>query len=231
MDKQTTPVLVAALAVATCGLVYELLAGTVAAWVLGDSVTQFSTVVGVYLAALGAGSYLSERLESQNLARRFVQVELGVALLGGLTTPVLFVLFAHPTAFRAALYAGVVACGTLVGLEVPVLLRLVSARAEFKTSVARVLSYDYAGSLLGSVLFSLVLMPRLGPLRTGVVFGLLNAGVGLWTTWFLRDELRGRVAALRAAGAGVVAVLLVALWKAGALVDAVDAAPTGPLRP
>ncbi len=44
------------LVVATCGLVYELVAGTLASYVLGDSVTQFSTVIGVYLSALGLGS-------------------------------------------------------------------------------------------------------------------------------------------------------------------------------
>ena len=44
------------LIIATCGLVYELLAGTLASYVLGDSVTQFSLIIGVYLSALGAGA-------------------------------------------------------------------------------------------------------------------------------------------------------------------------------
>ncbi len=47
------------LVVATCGLVYELLAGTLASYVLGDSVTQFSFVIGVYLSAMGVGAWLS----------------------------------------------------------------------------------------------------------------------------------------------------------------------------
>ena len=51
------------LGVATCGLVYELVAGTLASYVLGDSVTQFSTVIGVYLSALGLGSYLSRYVQ------------------------------------------------------------------------------------------------------------------------------------------------------------------------
>ena len=46
------------LVIATCGLVYELLAGTLASYVLGDSVTQFSLVIGVYLFALGVGAWL-----------------------------------------------------------------------------------------------------------------------------------------------------------------------------
>ena len=41
--------------VAACGLVYELAAGALASYLLGDSVLQFSTVIGVYLFAMGAG--------------------------------------------------------------------------------------------------------------------------------------------------------------------------------
>src|ERR1700676_5260391 len=74
------------LVIATCGLVYELLAGTVASYLLGDSVTQFSLVIGVYLFALGVGAWLSGFIDA-GLARAFVEVELGVALLGGLSAP------------------------------------------------------------------------------------------------------------------------------------------------
>src|SRR6185436_10700831 len=75
-----TPVLfLNVLVIASCGLVYELLAGTLASYVLGDSVTQFSVVIGVYLSSLGLGSWLSSYVQP-GLARRFVEVELAVAL-------------------------------------------------------------------------------------------------------------------------------------------------------
>ena len=55
-----TPILfLNVLVIATCGLVYELLAGTLASYVLGDSVTQFSLIIGIYLFAMGIGSWLS----------------------------------------------------------------------------------------------------------------------------------------------------------------------------
>ncbi|TNY02928.1 hypothetical protein, partial [Escherichia coli] len=41
--------------IAACGLVYELAAGALASYLLGDSVLQFSTVIGVYLFAMGLG--------------------------------------------------------------------------------------------------------------------------------------------------------------------------------
>ena len=48
------------------------------------------------------------------------------------------------------------------------------------------LTVDYIGALLASLLFPLLLVPRLGLVRTGLVFGVLNAAVGLWSTYLLR---------------------------------------------
>src|SRR4029450_11545083 len=94
-----TPVLfLNVLIVATCGLVYELLAGTLASYVLGDSVTQFSLIIGIYLSAMGVGSWLSRFVE-KGLARCFIEVERGVALLGGLSAPLLFLSFGQLLAF------------------------------------------------------------------------------------------------------------------------------------
>src|SRR5260370_30708281 len=78
------------LVIATCGLVYELLAGTVASYLLGDSVFQFSTVIGVYLFAMGVGSWLSRFIEAKRLPWVLIAMDLAVALLGGLSSPIFF---------------------------------------------------------------------------------------------------------------------------------------------
>src|SRR3954466_15179920 len=85
--------------IATCGLVYELIAGTLASYLLGDSVTQFSTVIGVYLFAMGIGSWLSKFVD-RGLVRVFVQTELLIAVVGGSSAALLFYLFAHVDSFR-----------------------------------------------------------------------------------------------------------------------------------
>src|SRR6476660_7582045 len=89
--------------IATCGLIYELLAGTLSSYVLGDSVTQFSIIIGIYLFAMGAGSWLS-RFIDRNLADRFIEVELGVAVVGGFSAPLLFLSFAYLSYFAIVLY-------------------------------------------------------------------------------------------------------------------------------
>jgi len=211
-----TPILfLNVLIIAACGLVYELLAGTVASYVLGDSVTQFSLIIGIYLSALGVGAWLSGFLEN-DLASRFVDVELAVALIGGLSAPLLFLGFARLEWFRLFLYLVVFAIGVLVGLELPILMRILKEQLAFKDLVARVLSFDYIGSLAAAVLFPMFLMPRLGLVRTSIVFGLLNAAVGLYGTWLLRPLLRG-VVVLRVRAALVTLILLVAFIRADTL--------------
>ncbi|HJU91340.1 MAG TPA: polyamine aminopropyltransferase [Pyrinomonadaceae bacterium] len=204
------------LIVATCGLIYELLAGTLASYVLGDSVTQFSLIIGIYLFAMGVGSWLS-RFIDKGLARRFVDIELAVAILGGFSAPLLFITFARVSYFYAILYSVVFSIGVFVGLEIPLLLRILKNQIEFKELVSRVLAFDYIGALLASILFPIFFVPRLGLIRTSLVFGMLNAAVALWGTWLLRPLIKGSIVSLRVKSVVVLALLLIGLVKANTL--------------
>lgn len=204
------------LIIATCGLIYELLAGTLASYVLGDSVTQFSVIIGVYLSALGAGAWLSSFIK-RGEARCFIEVELGVALLGGFSAPLLFLSFARLQWFQPVLYGVVFAIGTLVGLELPLLMRILKSHLDFEDLVSRVLAFDYIGALLASLLFPMFLVPTLGLVRTSLVFGLLNALIGLWGTKLLRPLLKGRVTGLQGRAVLVTGLLVAGLIKAESL--------------
>ncbi len=184
--------------IAACGLVYELAAGALASYLLGDSVLQFSTVIGTYLAAMGVGSWLSRFIERQ-LVAQFLRIELLVGLAGGLMPGALFAAHASlPAAsvapFRALMYGGVGIVGTLVGLEIPLVMRILkqhfSARYGLRDLVAQVLTFDYLGALVVAVAFPLLLVPHLGLIRTGLFFGLLNAAVAAWALLMFRRELR-----------------------------------------
>lgn len=212
-----TPVLfLNVLIIATCGLVYELLAGTLASYVLGDSVTQFSLIIGIYLFALGVGAWLSRFIES-GLARKFIEVELGVALLGGASAPLLFLSFGRLGYFHVVLYGIVFAVGVLVGLELPLLMRILKDVLDFKELVSRVLTFDYIGALVASLMFPLFLVPKLGLVRTSLAFGILNALVGLWATWFMRPLIKGDVTGLRGRAVIVITLLVIGIIKANAL--------------
>jgi len=150
-----------------------------------------------------------------------VDIELAVALVGGLSAPVLFLAFASTHAFRPLLYTLVAAIGTLVGLEIPILMRLLKDQLRFRDLVAEVLSLDYVGALFASLLFPLFLMPKLGLVRTSLAFGMLNAGVGLWSTWLLRSRLP-KPAYLRARCIAILVLLAVGFVGANRFTLAVE---------
>jgi len=162
--------------VATSGLLYELALGTLATYFLGNAVTQFSIVLGVYLSSMGVGSFASSRVGGL-LTARFVEIETAVAFVGGTSAAFLFYAFTRLPLFRPILYAEVFVIGALVGLELPILLRLLREDMGFHQSVVRGLTFDYVGSLVASLLFPLVLVPTLGLVRTAAVSGIVNAGV------------------------------------------------------
>lgn len=205
------------LVIATCGLIYELLAGTLASYLLGDSVTQFSLIIGIYLSALGIGAWLSQYIQTR-LARVFIEVELALALIGGLSTPLLFLAFPVVDRFHVLLFGSVVVIGTLVGLELPLLMRILKEHLDFDELVSRVLAFDYLGALFASLLFPIFLIPRLGLNRTALLFGLLNALIGLWGTYLLRPLLATRgLEGLRGRAILVIGLLIVGLVKAESL--------------
>ncbi len=189
LRTQRHALLVSVFIVASCGLAYELVAGALSSYLLGDSVTQFSTVIGTYLFAMGVGSWLSKYVE-RNLVLRFIQLELLVGLVGGFTPAALFGIFALEAApFRVMLYGAVLAVGVLVGLEIPLVMRILRRELSLRDLVSQVLTVDYLGALAVSIAFPLLLAPHLGLVRTGLLFGLLNAAVALWAVAVFRAQL------------------------------------------
>lgn len=194
--------------VSTCGLVFELICGTVASYLLGDSITQFSTVIGVYLFAMGVGSLLSKYID-RNLAEIFVRVEILIGLVGGFSAATLFTLFNYVSSFGVVLYSLIGVIGVLVGVEIPLLMRLIKSQEkafDLRNLVANVFTFDYVGALLASLLFPLVLVPYLGLIRSSLLFGALNVAVAFIAIKLFRDELPARRYLIGAAFATVIAL-------------------------
>lgn len=203
--------------IATCGLIYELVAGTLASYVLGDSVTQFSTIIGTYLFAMGVGSYFS-RYITKDLFTRFVQIELMIAVLGGFSSALLFVLFEQIVYFRLILYALVFLTGLLVGLEIPLLMRMLKDKFSFSDLVSEIFTFDYIGALLASLVFPLFFVPYVGLIRTSLFFGILNAAVALWVCISMKEGGR-KISWLKVVACGVILLLILAFGFAQKIQD------------
>ncbi len=108
--------------IAVCGLIYELLAGTISSYLLGDTVYQFSIIIGVFMASMGVGSFLSRYL-SDNLQEIFIVVQIIVGLIGGFSTLILFFAFSYLDNYSVFLYLISIVIGILSGLEIPIIIR------------------------------------------------------------------------------------------------------------
>lgn len=197
--------------VASCGLAYELVTAALASYLLGDSIFQYSLIIGLYLFAMGIGAHLTRYIADKDVLHRFIEIELLVGLIGGISALFLFTAFGIAAApFRTLLYALVAVIGTVVGMEIPLVMRVLNEqRLAFKDTVARVLTFDYMGALAVSLLFPLFLAPKLGMARSALLFGLLNAAVALLTARVFRLHLP-RYRSLKWRSYAVLLLLLIA---------------------
>lgn len=163
--------------VAGCAIVYELLIGSLSSYFLGDSVEQFSLTIGFFLAAMGVGSWVS-RWFKRDLLPVFIAVELLLGLIGGLAVALLYLLYTHAEYYRLGMVLMILVIGGLVGLELPLLARLLKRYGSLRTTLSNVLSMDYLGALAAALLFPYVLLPFLGNLHAGLLAGLINTAVG-----------------------------------------------------
>jgi spermidine synthase len=205
--------LVSIFIVGACGLIYELVAGAVASYLMGDSVTQYSLVIGTFLAAMGLGSWLTQWVRGDLLAA-FIRVQLLVGVVGGYSSLAIFAAFTHGDDVTWVVLGLAAAVGTLVGMEIPFVVRLLRREAALRVTVAEVLSADYVGALVASVAFPFVVLPLLGLVRASLAFGCLNVLIGTVGTALFWRELSGRG---RVAGWNAVAwaLLILGLVLAG----------------
>ena len=200
--------------VASCGLAYELLVGTATAYLRGDTVVWFSISIGVFMAAMGLGAHLSRRVRG-GLLSAFLAIEIALALLGGLSTTILF---ASEVAGSRALVTAIVllvSVGALVGADLPLVARLLVRAGGVRAGIADALSLDYLGGLAAALAFPLLLLPSVGILRSAILFGALNLSVVFIALRLFREEpIPGR-RFLRVAAYGAGVVLLAAFVAAG----------------
>ena len=189
--QQQLALLLAAFVIAICGLIYELLAGTLSSYLLGDSVYQFSLVIGLFMSSMGVGAWWSRFFENE-LPRLFVTLQLLIAVLGGFSAPILFFAFAILDNYSPLLFVLVFLQGALLGIEIPLIIRVLQEHFSLKLNVSNVFTADYIGALLAALLFPLVLVPQLGLLETGFFTALLNVGVALLALYVFRGEIRSR---------------------------------------
>ncbi|MEO0779663.1 MAG: fused MFS/spermidine synthase, partial [Bacteroidota bacterium] len=181
---------VAVIVAGLCSLIYELLISTTSSYFLGDSVKQFSLTIGVYMAAMGLGAYLTKFIQ-RDLLDWFVKVEIALGLVGGMSIPLLYLVFDQLSTWQYELVMLSITflIGVLTGFEVPLLVRILKTYYPLKSNLAYVLSLDYLGALIATLLFPFLLLPFVGTFQTSILFGMINVALGFWIYRFFTRRL------------------------------------------
>lgn len=214
--------LIAVLIAGLCSIVYELELSTVSSYFLGDSVKQFSLIIGVYMAAMGAGSFFSKYVPDP-LIVYFIVIEIALGLVGGFSVPTAYWAFERTSAggFQILVLGITFLIGMFTGLEIPLLARILKEYYPLKTNLANVLSLDYIGALLATLLFPFLLLPQMGLFRTAIGVGLLNILLG----WIMLSMLKNHIPEtikkqLQWIALALMAVLGILMFYSGQLLEA-----------
>ncbi|CQR48126.1 Spermidine synthase [Paraliobacillus sp. PM-2] len=178
--------------VSICGIIFEVLFGALGSYILGDGVKQYTLTISLFLTGMGIGASVSEKV-LKNLIVAFVYIEFLVALLGGFSSFFMFGITAFSPAGTDALFLYIItlSIGALTGVELPILIRKANEiGVSLNRSTARVLFSDYAGGLVGGLLFAFLLRPQLGMVKTAFLVGCINLTVAIIVLFLFRKEIK-----------------------------------------
>lgn len=211
--RQSRSIYYASGIVSICGIIFEVLFGALGSYILGDGVKQYTLTISLFLTGMGVGAYISENV-TKHLIASFIWIEYGIGIVGGFSAMLLFGVTAYlPDGTDALfLYSVTLLVGTLTGVELPILIRKANEiGVSLQKSAAKVLFSDYAGGLIGGLLFLFLLRPYFGLVKTAFIVAMINVAIALWVVFQFRHELK-RFGLHAASG-----ILFLAVLIAGAL--------------
>lgn len=207
---ETLVLLLSVMIVGLCTIIYELLIGSISSYFLGDSVKQFSITIGLTMSAMGFGTYLS-RLIKENLISWFIGIEIVLGLIGGLSVPILYQAYAVSDMYYPCMLILILIIGTLIGLEIPILTRVMEKYYALKTNISNVLSLDYLGALVATLLFPFILLPFFGLFSSALITGVINIAIGILNLWWFKDKLGPNMLNKFKSGALITSILLISM--------------------
>jgi spermidine synthase len=176
--------------VGMCSIIYELLISTASSYFLGNSVKQFSLIIGFYMAFMGVGAFIS-KIFKKDLIYHFIVIELLLGLVGAFSVPLCYgyFLYADYEGYNLFVFFIISIIGILTGLEVPLLTRILEDDYSLKDNISTILTFDYLGALIATIAFPFFLLPFVGIYKSSLFFGLLNILVGIATYLFFQKEI------------------------------------------
>ena len=169
-------------------MVTEYTLATLASYLLGNSILQWTVVISLMLFSMGLGSRYSRKYKT-DLLDRFTLTEFGLSFLCTFSAMFCFWISAYTIHFGLVVYGVACMIGFMTGLEIPLITRINESYESLRENISSVMEYDYYGALLGGALFAFVLLPFLGLTYTPVLIGSLNLLVASLILWTFPDHL------------------------------------------
>ncbi|MDW8286751.1 MAG: polyamine aminopropyltransferase [Flammeovirgaceae bacterium] len=189
------------------GIVAEYILSTLATYFLGDSVFQWTIVLSLMLFSMGVGSRVSKFFDEHLLAT-FISIEFLLSLLVSFCALFTYTIAAYTEALPFLIYGLSIAIGTLIGMEIPLVIRLNDHYETLKVNISGAMEKDYYGSLLGGIFFAFIGLPYLGLTYTPYVLGIINFSVAIVLMLRLNDALnKSHAKVLRLAAVGITLIL------------------------
>jgi len=154
-------------------IVAEYTLATLASYLLGNSIFQWTVVISLMLFSMGLGSRFSREIREQ-LLDRYVLTEFGLSLFCSLSAVFCYGVSAFTAHTSLVIYGAACLIGFFIGLELPLITRINNAYESFRVNISSVMEYDYYGALVGGGLFAFFLLPVLGLTYTPILLGAIN---------------------------------------------------------
>ena len=161
MKLQSNILKLALFATGLSGIVAEYVLSTLATYFLGDSVFQWTMIVSIMLFSMGLGSRISKYF-SKNLLQRFILIEFTLSVLTAYVSVITYSASAYYGNSYLIIYSLSIIVGLLIGMEIPIVIRLNDQFEKLHVNVSSVMENDYYGSLVGGVFFAFIGLPYLG---------------------------------------------------------------------
>ena len=174
------------------GIVAEYVLSTLATYFLGDSVFQWTMIMSIMLFSMGFGSRIS-RYTHTRLLQKFIYLEFTLSLLVAFVSIIAYLSSAYYGDNAFVIYGLSILVGLLIGMEIPIVMRLNDEFEELKVNASSVMEKDYYGSLLGGVFFAFIGLPYLGLTYTPFVLGTINFMVACLLIYILWSGLESPV--------------------------------------
>jgi spermidine synthase len=174
-DKSISSLVLKACIFATglAGIVAEYVMSTLASYLLGNTVLQWTLIVSFMLFAMGIGSRLSKFIKN-DILDSFIFIEFSLSIFCAISAVFTYFLTAYTQSIAPVIYLFSISIGILIGLEIPLATRLNNYFEELRVNISSVMEKDYYGALLGGLLFAFIALPYLGLTYTPIILGAVN---------------------------------------------------------